>query len=211
MDVHDQLETVFFLYCCVIGIIGNAFTCFLLKRRISRFKFYMESQKELLNKTSKLMHIDKSILFDYRHNWNLYMYFIGINIFDSLILVNWIVSRLSIKLGNAVKAYKRPCDTCDNGWSDYMVNTSVLDKNDYERFLSSNGLESVADFNISRSFSGILEEIGRQIIYADSKLIDLQGVCQIYYYFTIVALQASFAYTFACLLDRMFKLKIINK
>lgn len=172
--------------------------------------------------------INKNLLLDYRHNWNLYLYFIGINIFDTIILVNWILSRIKIT-NNVQLGYDFEDKSLEmaaaNSTLDIASITLVNENYEFEHFLSnsfiSKNVTDVCHFN--HSFANLTCDhnlsstitlhtlINWPVTESKIKLITLQGVCQIYYYLTIVSLQASFAYTLACLLDRLFKFNVIKK
>lgn len=188
---------------------GNLLTCFLLKRRINRFKSYLASKRDFLNKSTSLrastyssttngtsnactsgggggggnasgengttsntnnkqriaqMHVNKCILFDYRHNWNLYLYFIGLNIFDTTVLINWIVSRISFKLGGYSSRFLYMVDS-EYNWADSVLNSSRLDEQDYERLRESmefSNKQNESEFDFSLPFSSLINELNRQ-------------------------------------------------
>lgn len=174
------LDKIFVCYCCTIGIVGNLMTCVLFKRRINRFKFYLESKRmALVRADARLrkprssadrllgtLHVDKCILLDYRHNWNLYLYMIGVNIFDLIILLNWIISLVSVNVGfRSRMAY----DTYED-IDDTVMNSSRLFKDDYDslRMAMTTGNGSIhPDVNIdySQPFGSLLHQLDQQYRY----------------------------------------------
>lgn len=166
-----QLRDFFVYYCCTVGIIGNLVTCFLLKRRINDFNHYLMSRRmalvradarvQLPGRLPSTLHIDKCVLFDYRHNWNLYLYFIGVNVFDTIILLNWIISLGTYNLG-----YTTPMLYNMSGnqeYSDDIMNATRLDRNDYENLHAAMKFDENVQINYSLPFNSLLEELGRQI------------------------------------------------
>lgn len=57
----------------------------------------------------------------------------------------------------------------------------------------------------------VLKTLKVENITRPIKIINIQGVCQLHYYLTIVSLYGSLIYTLACLMDRLFRLKVIYK
>lgn len=167
MLINDQHETYFFIYCCTIGIIGNTFTCFLLKRRINRFKSYLASKRASLDnvnstkRSNPLLHIDKCILFDYRHNWNLYLYFIGVNIFDTIILLNWILSRWTLRLGYPSRFGYKIEDEYSH-LDSQLIESSHFDPRDRDRLVGTM-FDYEIDVNFNQSFNDLLFELGAQL------------------------------------------------
>jgi hypothetical protein len=86
-----------------------------------------------------------------------------------------------------------------------------------ENFIYMNKSISNNDLNVSPSLwnyyyialDSIIDNLNIRIF--NIKFIDLQGVCQLYYYFTIISLNGSFIYILASLLDRIVKIRVINK
>jgi hypothetical protein len=72
-----------------------------------------------------------------------------------------------------------------------------------------NLLKSNVTFDVFVPFNAILNSFENNIQHTKMKLIDIQGVCQIHYYLTMVSLYATIGYTLACLIERLFKMKHI--
>lgn len=144
-------------------------TCILLKRRINRFKSYLVSKRmALVRADSRLqlpgrlpgtLHVDKCILFDYRHNWNLYLYFIGVNIFDTIILLNWIISISTVNVGYRSHMLYKTNKEIDEG----ILNATRLVESDREDLLAAMMFGKRAQVNLSLPFSSLLNELGNQL------------------------------------------------
>jgi hypothetical protein len=63
-------------------------------------------------------------------------------------------------------------------------------------------------FMHSEEITSFLDE---EKTYVPSKIINYNGLCQLHYYLTIISFYGSLCYTLASLLDRIFKLKVIEK
>lgn len=225
----ETIEDLFIWYCCVLGIIGNTLTSLLFFRRMSKFKSYLLKKNKIYQNTNSTTStsnnntilIDKNNLLDRRHNWNLYFYFIGINISDMIVLIIWILSKVTITTNLKSKI--------THNLQQYENETVLLNNQDYAKFLNSLSLVNQNSLLLSLNNSNtninqpldqknqymtidtILKNLNNQFRYFKMKLIDIQGICQIYYYFTIISLHGSFAYTLVALLDRIVKLKKMNK
>lgn len=179
---------------------------------------------------AQFINIDKMKLLDVKHNWTIYLYFIGINIADILVLFSWILSKLFISIElNAKLTYELEFNSSNEvallGYDDYLnlvrsnyftegKNLSVYLNN--QTHLLKQTPSSLKDyenvgFPLFVTLNSIIESLDDQLRYVRIKLIDIQGVCQLYYYITIISLHGTFSYTLACLLDRFVKMKVINK
>ena len=56
----------------------------------------------------------------------------------------------------------------------------------------------------------VVSNFNNHLRFSSMLLMDVPGMCQIYYYFSIISMQGSFSFTIACLLDRIVKLKVIS-
>jgi hypothetical protein len=72
-----------------------------------------------------------------------------------------------------------------------------------------NMLKTNDTFDVFVPFATLLDAFDKNIQYTKMKLIDIQGICQVHYYLTMVSLYATLGYTLACLIERLFKMKHI--
>lgn len=198
-----NLEILVIWYFFIVGIIGNSLTCFLLYRRIKNFRTPLlnKNESEKLNADCSNIILDKNKIFNRRHNWNLYLYFIGINISDIIVLFSWLISKLEFK----VKKYSKITHNLS------LINDSLIfDNYELENFIN---LYSPVSFNysINTSFNNVVKHLGENLRYISIRLIDIQGVCQMNSYLITVSLQASYVYTVASILDRLLKMKVMNR
>ncbi|CAF0884840.1 unnamed protein product [Brachionus calyciflorus] len=204
-----NLENLVIWYFFIIGLFGNSLTIVLFYRRISQFKSniikknesYSKIERTSNNKLNTIL-IDKRTLMDRRHNWNLYLYFIGINISDIIVLFSWLISKIELTSMNYSKLSH---DMPENN------NTHFLKKEHLSYFINSYSLVKPLNNLTSVSLGLLIENLSNSLRYVKIRLIDIQGVCQLNSYLITVSLQASYAYTLASILDRIFKLKIINR
>jgi hypothetical protein len=82
--VGESLEENFSFYCCAIGLFGNLVTFLLLIRHI---------QSRLFKKTKES---NKHDLFERKHNYTIYFYLIGVCLSDLVVLVSWLINKLTI-------------------------------------------------------------------------------------------------------------------
>jgi len=78
----------------------------------------------------------------------------------------------------------------------------------FSKALMSNLDENQEYFMRSEEITSFLDEEKTNV---PSKIINYNGLCQLHYYLTIISFYGSLCYTLACLLDRLFKLKVIEK
>ena len=232
---NQLYDDIFIWYCCIIGIIGNSLTCYLLMRRLSKFKNKIiedkninasqqqNQQQQLLPSTSSsisnenTIFVNKRLLIDLKNNWTIYSYFIGINIADIVVLLSWIMSKININVRavqnltfNASYSSNESAFLPYETYSNFMnlYNPKILN-NSLTLFKETNSASPSENFYVS--LETIIANLNNKIDYFRIKLIDIQGICQLYYYLTIISLHGSFTYTLACILDRLVKLKEINK
>jgi hypothetical protein len=179
------------------------------------------------DKTSIRIH--RSNLVDRRNNWTLYYYIIGIVVSDIFILVCWVVSKLSVhvklksKFEYDVLNFEPQSVETTEAIKHSSTEKNILLDEEFTRMLAS---LSFADGNYSISnissfvfrptgdpfyiMDSIIYNLNQKYRYFSVQLMDIPGICQIYYYFSIISMHGSFSFTIACLLDRLVKLKVIH-
>lgn len=190
--MSENIEENFILYCCTIGLIGNALVCILLLRIISSKKFKKSNQT--------------------KHNYVIYMYFVGICVSDMIVLANWFISKVNIeaKLGVQISF----------GDHDSHSDNIFINNDDFFKFF--NNISSMNssnrkfykknydyDINISYAIGTLTAETETLKEYMSIKLTNIQGICQLYNYFAIATLCASLSFTLAALFDRYFKIDVV--
>lgn len=206
---NRNLEIFVIWYFFIIGILGNTTTCYFLYRRIINFSTPIVKKNSRLTKSiksdidSSCIVLDKTKIFNRRHNWNLYLYFIGVNIFDIIVLFSWLISKLEIK----VQKYSKISHTLP------QINQSFrfLNQHEFENFISLYEPLDSLNYSTNTSFDNLMQHLNSSLRYIKIRLIDLQGVCQLNSYLITVSLQASYAYTVASIFDRFFKMKLMNR
>jgi hypothetical protein len=93
-----KLDEFFIWYCCVIGTIGNLYTCMRIAKKIVLLK--KESNKQSFNENNQqqLSKFDASNSFDRKHNLTIFYYFFGINLNDLIVLLNWIIAMINVQI-----------------------------------------------------------------------------------------------------------------
>lgn len=195
----ETLEDNFKLYCGLIGFVGNALTSSLLIKRITRKRF---------TKTPENRACDN---FERKHNHSIYLYFIGICISDLIFLINLSINKILIETKLDVQITfdnERPQNLSIN-YSDFIEFTKSLNMTLNGAYYSNTSSSNNNYFvNIDHPLS-LLKQVWDDNEKTSINLTNIQGVCQFYNYFSIAALSASFSFTLAALLDRLFKHDVI--
>jgi hypothetical protein len=169
------------------------------------------------------VYINKNILLDLNHNWTLYLYFLGIIISDIVVLINWILSKVNIDYEANFRIrhnldYDTEKEAAFLSFQDYLSFSSsykIKSKHTNETFapLYSNQNEYAGQKNLTFfvNLDYILKTYDNHTNFLKIKIIDLQGVCQIYYFLTNASLHCVFAYILISVLDRLVKRSGIKK
>ena len=166
-----------------------------------------------------VLFINKNVLIDLNHNWTLYLYFLGIIVSDIFIIANWILSKIQID-------YETNFRILHNLDFDDEKKQAFLSLADYLNFSSLYNIKNHTNFTVFKDQSKlitqsntsffldldfVLNSFDNQQNSIKIKVIDLQGVCQIYYFLTNASLHCAFAYMLIAVLDRLVKWSVINR
>ncbi|RNA10922.1 hypothetical protein BpHYR1_043333 [Brachionus plicatilis] len=164
--------------------------------------FVISPHSQVQDRNSKNIILDKNKIFNRRHNWNLYLYFIGVSISDILVLFSWLISKLEINIQKYSKiSHDLP-----------QINQNLtFYESDLEKFIGLYSPVESFNFPMNTSLDILIEQMSQSLRFIKIRLIDIQGVCQLNSYLITVSLQASYAYTVASIFDRLLKMKVMNR
>lgn len=218
-----RYKKFFIWYCCIIGIIGNTYICIKLAQQVARLrktKKRNNSERHRSRDDQENLPESKSS-FDRKHNMTIFYYLIGLNLSDTLVIINWILSLLQknvlldqnftfqVNEQNMHEDLALNLNDFLNGYN-YISDrptSSYVEEN--FRSINLNHLNNMTEY-FMRSMV-ILTSLRMEKKLVSTQLINIQGVCQLHYYLTIISLYGSLCYTLACLFDRLFRLGVIYK
>ncbi len=136
---------------------------------------------------------------------------------DLLVILNWIFSMITNDLAldqhAAYKVNNKPLEASHLlNLNDVLNGFQLISNHPVQEFITTTFGQTLDSLNNTQEYymhpSLIMGFLKKENLIVRTKIINHNGLCQLHYYLTIISLYGTICYTLACLLDRIFKLKV---